>query len=457
MNPEPERPKAAVDVGRTIDDGAWGGYQQWLVFLAALTIIFDGIDNQLLGITIPSIMAEWKVARSAFAPIVALGFLGMMIGGAVAGIAGDRFGRRLALLGSMLLFGLATLAVATASGVAALAVLRFVAGIGLGGAMPNAAALAAEYVPMRRRAIAVTLTIVCVPLGGTLAGLIAIPALPAFGWRALFVLGGIVPIVGALALVPLLPESPRYLATRPQRWDELRRLLRRMGHPIDPAAAFVDRNEKPLTRAPFATIFEPGLRGDTLALWAAFFSCLLSVYLGFSWLPSILTGAGLGASVASTGITVFNLGGVVGAVSGGLLITRFGSRKTMLTITALAIAGALALSLMPLTARTPVSQIIVMLAFTGGMINATQTTMYALAANVYPTAMRATGVGTAVSIGRAGAVLSGYAGPWALGLRGSSSFFGLMAAALCVTFVALAIVKRHVQAGVRSRNSEVRS
>jgi MFS transporter, AAHS family, 4-hydroxybenzoate transporter len=310
---------------------------------------------------------------------------------------------------------------------------------------------------MRRRAIAVTLTIVCVPLGGTLAGLIAIPALPAFGWRALFVLGGIVPIVGALALVPLLPESPRYLATRPQRWDELRRLLRRMGHPVDPAASFVDRNEKPLTSAPFATLFEPGLRGDTVALWAAFFSCLLSVYLGFSWLPSILTGAGLGASVASTGITVFNLGGVAGAVSGGLLIARFGSRATMLTMTALAIAGALALSLMPLTAQTPVSQIVAMLAFTGGMINATQTTMYALAANVYPTAMRATGVGTAVSIGRGGAILSGYAGPWALELRGSASFFGLMAAALCVTFVALALVQRHVQAGVGSQKLGVRS
>jgi AAHS family 4-hydroxybenzoate transporter-like MFS transporter len=438
-------PRAVVDVGHLIDRGRWSGYQRWLVFLTALTIIFDGIDNQLLGVTIPSIMAEWHVARTAFAPIVAFGFLGMMIGGAVAGIAGDRFGRRVALLGSMVLFGVSTLAVSTASGVVMLAVLRLIAGIGLGGAMPNAAALAAEYVPVRRRAIAVTLTIVCVPLGGTLAGLIAIPALPALGWRALFVLGGIVPIAAALVLMWLIPESPRYLATRPARWAELRSLLRRMGQSVDSDAAFVvDKNEQLLTRAVFAAIFEPALRRDTLALWAAFFSCLLSVYLGFSWLPSILTAAGLSASVASTGITVFNLGGVVGAVSGGLFIARYGSRATMLTITALAIAGALVLSLMSITSHTSVLEIVVMLAFTGGMINATQTTMFALAANVYPTAIRATGVGTAVSIGRAGAILSGYAGPWALELRGSTSFFGLMAAALCVTFVALAIVQRHV-------------
>ena len=439
-------PRPPLDVGQTIDEGNWTVYQRWLVFLAALTIIFDGIDNQLLGITIPAIMADWHVARSAFAPIVALGFVGMMAGGAIAGIAGDRFGRRVALLWSMGLFGAATLAVAVVSGVYPLALLRFVAGIGLGGAMPNAAALAAECVPVRRRALAVTLTIVCVPLGGTLAGLIAIPALPALGWRALFVLGGIVPIVAALALTRLLPESPRYLAARPARWPELRALLRRMGLAVDADAQFLARQDKAAARAPFARLFDASLRRDTFALWAAFFSCLLSVYLGFSWLPSILTGAGLGASVASTGITVFNLGGVAGAIGGGLLIGRFGSRPTMLGLTAAAVGGALVLSLMSITAHTPVWQVVSMLAFTGGMINAAQTTMYALAAHVYPTAMRATGVGTAVSIGRAGAVLSGYAGPWALAYRGSSSYFALMAAALCVTFVALALVRRHIGA-----------
>lgn len=210
--------RAAVDVGRTLDEGAWGSYQRWLVFLTALTIIFDGIDNQLLGITIPAMMADWGVPRSAFAPIVSLGLLGMMIGGAVAGVAGDRTGRRATLLGSMILFGAATLAIATVRTVISLAVLRFIAGLGLGGALPNAAALSAEYVPLRRRPLAVTLTIVCVPLGGTLAGLFAIPALPALGWRGLFLIGGLVPIVVAVLLGRLLPESPRYLARHPQRW-----------------------------------------------------------------------------------------------------------------------------------------------------------------------------------------------------------------------------------------------
>ena len=432
-----------VDVGRTLDQGRWGGYQKWIVFLTALTIIFDGIDNQLLGITIPAIMAEWGIARSVFAPVVALGFAGMMIGGATAGIAGDRFGRRTALLASMILFGAATLSVVICESVFSLGALRFIAGIGLGGAMPNAAALAAESVPLNKRPLAVTLTIVCVPLGGTLAGLLAIPALPALGWRTLFLIGGIVPVVAAVVLERLLPESPRYLARHPSRWPELRRVLARMGHQVPEGATFVETSVAPPHRVGFGALFDREFRIDTIALWGAFFSCLLAVYLGFSWLPSILTGAGLGPAVASSGITAFNLGGVVGAIAGGLLIVRLGSRPTMLAMTAGAIVGAAVLSLMTLDAGA-VTSILIMLTITGGLINAVQTTMYALAAHVYPTPMRATGVGAAVSFGRTGAILSGYAGPWALELNGSASFFALMATSLAVTFVSLALVRRHV-------------
>jgi MFS transporter, AAHS family, 4-hydroxybenzoate transporter len=433
-----------VDVNRLIDEGRWGPYQRFLIFLTALTIVFDGADNQLLGIALPSIISDWGTSRAAFAPVVALGYLGMAVGGAVAGLAGDRFGRRTALLGSIMLFGAATFAVAAADALRDLAVLRFVAGIGLGGAMPNAAALAAEFVPLRQRPFAVTVTIVCVPIGGTLAGLLAIPALPALGWRALFIIGGVVAIVTAIALLWLLPESPRYLAGRPDRWPELRTTLRRMGLAVEADANFVALDAAALTRAPLRSIVQRRLAADTVALWGAFFSCLLAVYLGFSWLPTILSEAGLGSSVASAAISIFNLGGVVGAVAGGIFIGRFGSRPTMLTLTAGAIAGSLALSATSFNPRSNVAVILVLLGVTGGFINAVQTTMYALAAHVYPTAMRATGVGTAVSIGRFGAILSGYTGPWALAAGGTTSFFLLMAGAMTTTFVSLAIVRRHV-------------
>ena len=441
--PADPRKTAPLEIGRLIDDAPWSRYQQWLVFLVALMIVFDGVDNQLLGIVIPTLMGEWGVPRRAFASVVSYGYAGMMIGGAIAGLAGDRFGRRAALLGSVVLFGIMTAASVLARSPAELGILRLLAGIGLGGAMPNAAALAAEFVPIRRRPIAVTVTIVCVPLGATLAGLLGIRLLPTFGWRTLFLGGGIVPIVAAVIWMRLLPESPRFLARHPHRWPELRSTLRRMGHAVPESASFADTTERGVRKASIGELFAPAFRRDTIPLWGAFFSCLLAVYLGFSWLTSLLTGAGFDTGTANTGITAFNLGGVAGALAGGWAIARVGSRVAMLTMTALAIAGAAGLSTLTIAVTSPIAPIIVMLAFTGAMINGVQTTMYALAAHVYPSAVRATGVGTAVSFGRSGAILSGYAGAWILE-HGHGAYFGLIAASMTVTFVSLALVRRHV-------------
>ena len=433
----------SVDVGDVLNNAPWGGYQRWVVFLTALTVIFDGIDNQLLGIVIPTLMREWGVARSAFAPIVSLGYLGMMIGGAIAGVAGDRLGRRTALLASMAVFGAMTLAGATATAPGELGWLRLLAGIGLGGAMPNAAALVAEFVPLRRRPIAVTVTIVCVPLGATVAGLLGIRLLPVVGWRMLFLAGGIVPLAAAVILWRLLPESPRFLARDPSRWQELVRVLTRMGHHVDPQAAFVDSSERAVERASIRALFRRDFRVDTIALSAAFFCCLLAVYSGFSWLTTLLSGAGFTPSSANTGITAFNLGGVAAALLGGIAIARVGSRMSMLSMASVAIVCALVLSRMSLSPSSSVA-IIGWLTVLGAMINGVQTTMYALAAHVYPGPVRATGVGTVVAFGRIGAILSGYAGSWAIGYRGSASFFGLIAVAMLATFVALAVVKQHV-------------
>jgi AAHS family 4-hydroxybenzoate transporter-like MFS transporter len=391
-------------------------YQRWLVFLTATTVVFDGIDNQLLGVVIPTVMAEWQVAKSAFAPVVSLGYAGMMVGGALAGMAGDRFGRKQALLASVAVFGAMTLATAAAQDMTTLAALRFLAGIGLGGALPNAATLAAEFVAPPKRPMAVTATIVCVPLGGMLVGILGSQFLETIGWRALFVGCGLAPLIAAAALTRLLPESPGYL----------------------------ERSNARKPRAPISALFAAELRRDTIALWVSFCSCLLAVYLGFSWLPTVLAGAGFDAGVASSGITAFNLGGVVGALASGAVMSRVGSRAAMLTMNVGAIAGALTLSLMTISIEAPLAPVMIMLTITGGLINAIQTTMYALATNVYPGAVRASGVGAATAVGRTGAILSGYAGPWALAFRGSTSYFALIAGAMVVCFLALATVRRHV-------------
>jgi len=434
-----------VDLTALLDDGRWSPYQQLLVAGTALAIVLDGMDNQLLGNVIPALMREWSLPRAPFTTVLAMGPLGMIVGGWAGGVLGDRVGRRTALLLSMTAFALPTLAIAAVNGVAMLGVCRLFAGLGLGGAMPNAAALASEYVPRRQRPFAVTLTIVCIPLGGTLAALLAGRMLPAYGWRALFVAGGILPLAVAIGLYAVLPESPHFLVLRRERWGELAALMRRFGHDVGAGASFVDpaASDAVARRASLADVFAPDLRRDTLALCASFFFCLLANYVGFSWIVAMLTGAGFAQVDASSALAAFNFGGVAGAVIGSLVIQRLGSRATLLALSALAIVSALAMAATPLVPPLAAG-LLTMFALTGGLLNAVQTTMYALAAHVYPTAIRGTGVGTAVAVGRVGNVLASYVGAFALDAGGARAFFSTWAVAMTVVLVALALVERHI-------------
>ena len=432
-----------ADVGSLLDEGPWSSYQKLLVLGTALAIVLDGLDNQLLSAAVPTLMREWNLPRPAFAPVLASGMAGMMIGGAMGGFIGDRGGRRSALLGSVVSFGVLTILASFAGGVVSLGVLRFCAGFGLGGAMPNAAALASEYVPRRHRPFAVTLTIVCIPLGGTLAGLLGAEILPRYGWRPLFLMGGIAPLVLAALLFKVLPESPRYLARHRHRWPELVALLRRLGHLVHADTTFADVRERAVAHVTIRSLVVPELRRDTVALCASFFFCLLSVYIGLYWVPSLLTAAGFEIGLASYGLTAFNIGGVVGSIGGALLIGRWGSRITLLAMAAGAVAGAAYLAATPIGTLSVIA-VLAMLAWTGGLINAVQTMMFALAAHVYPTAIRATGVGTVVAFGRVGGIVAPYAGSWALESGGASQLFALMAATMTVVFFSLASVRSHI-------------
>jgi len=435
-----------VDVAALVDQSRFSTYQRLLVAATALMIILDGADNQLLSNAVPSMMREWDLPRAAFANASAAAPVGMIIGGLAGGILGDRIGRAGALLLSVACFSVLTALVAMVDGVTTLTAARFLAGLGLGGAMPNAAALTAEFVPLRQRPIAITLTIVCIPLGGVLAGLAAGQIIPAYGWRVLFVAGGVVPLVLALVLFNVLPESPRFLARVPARWPELRAALRRMGHRIDDDAIFIDAaDHRDAPRGSIADLFAPGLRRDTLALVGAFGSCLLAIWMAFLWIPAMLTDPTIGFAQpdASFALSLFNFGGVGGAIAGALIIQRVGSRPALLTITALAVLCALVMSAMPLTPRAWLS-VMVMFAVSGALLNAVQATMYALAAHVFPTAIRGTGVGVTVAVGRLGNVAASYVGTWALASGGPPRYFQIWAAAMIAVFVFLAIIRRHI-------------
>jgi len=441
--------RSELDVGKAIDHGAWGGYQKLIVLLAAFAVIFDGLDIQVLGLSIPSLMKEWGVTRGAFAPVLALSLLGMAVGTVLGGQIGDRFGRRIGVIGSVLFFGVVTALTSLANDVTTLGALRFLAGLGLGGTLPNCSALSAEMTPLRSRATSVMLTILCVPLGAMLGGLLAAQILPVLGWRALFLIGGLLPIAAALLLFVLLPESPRYLVRHPHRQARLARLLARMGIPVPAGAELVDRTEAGSGSLSVAALFTREYRFDTTALWIACFFALLGTYCVLSWLPAVLSSVGLDSAQASTGITTYNLGGVLGVIASGVAVRWLGSRWLMLGLCTGVIGTALYLRSMNVSAANADAAIAV-LGVLGFFLNNAQTALYAVAAHVYVTRIRSTGVGSAVGFGRIGAVLSSFLVPVALQWNGIAGYFTLIAAALVVSLLSLAVLKRHVPAGVRA-------
>ena len=436
----------AVDIASLLDNGRWTAYQKALTAMSALAIIFDGFDIQILGFAIPSLMKEWGLARPAFGPVLALGLAGMVAGSPVAGYLGDRFGRRPALIGSLTLFSLATLATSFVNSIMALAVLRFITGLGTGGTLPNASALVAEFAPLRRRTTAMNLTIVCIPLGGMLGGVIAAALLPTLGWRALYLVGGGLPLAFIALLWVLLPESPRFLVQDPRNWPALERLLRRMGRSVPPHSTFQDRKErKPHGRTPISALLGSAYLRDTMGLWLAFLFCLGGIYLVFGWLPGMLTSQGLDIASASQALAVYNLGGVFGVFLWATLMNALGSRGPLLSGALAASGSALAILLVPIESRGSHTLLWGALALNGLLSNAVQTSMYALAAHVYPTSIRASGIAYAAAAGRAGGIVSSICGASIISM-GRSGYWLALAGSMIIAFAGLAWVRSHFPA-----------
>lgn len=440
--------EAPLNPTTLIDQGRWSGYQQLLIAATALAIVLDGIDNQLLPNIVPTLIAEWHRPRGDFTSALAIGPFGMMLGGLLGGVLGDRWGRRPALLLSVVAFGLFTAALAAVHSVEMLALFRLLAGLGLGGAMPNAATLASEYVPARHRPLAVTLTIVAVPLGGALAGEAAALVIPASGWRLLVTLAGVVSMAAAAGLWWVLPESPHFLATHRRRWPELVQVLRRAGHAVPTDATFTATGPQQAAsgRTGLARLFAPDLARDTLALCTAFFFSLMTYYVVVLLLPALLTSAAVGFTqpTASRALAMWNYGGVLAAVAGATAMARVGSRVAMLTLTGAAIGCGTLLALMPIDPLQP-GPFLWLILLAGACVNGVQTTMYALAAHVFPPEVRSTGVGTAVAVGRIGNVLAAYAGALAIDAGGAAGFFLAWTGFLLVVGLSLAAMTRHVQ------------
>jgi AAHS family 4-hydroxybenzoate transporter-like MFS transporter len=438
------RNAGVIDIQAVLDEGPWPALSILVVALAALSIMLDGFDSQLIGFAIPVIMRDWGAARADFTPVVAAGLIGMCIGSATTGIVADRFGRRVAIVGSLITFGVATALIGAAQDLQAIGALRFVAGLGIGGALPSATTMAAEFTPKWIRAVAITATIVCVPLGGMVAGVFAGALLPQFGWRILFVLGGAMPLCLSLALMAFLPESPRWLAARTIRATDLADLLKRMARPVAQGSAFVDSGDLGSSKGGLASLFQDGRSVSTVLLWITFFLTLLAVYAAFSWLPTMLVGEGLSVAQSGSGLTAYNIGGVVGALACALVVSRIGSRWPLAFCCLGGAVSALLLSRVKLASHFEL--MLVGIGIHGLFVNAVQSVLFAVTANVYPTSARATGTAIALSFGRFGAILSAFVGAAVISAGGSGAYLLSISIAMFGAMVALTVLPRHIPA-----------
>lgn len=430
------------DVTKAIDEGGFTTIQKMAYLFAALAIVLDGFDGQMIGYAIPLIMKEWDVTRGVFSIAVASGLMGMAIGSLSAGVFADKLGRKPVLITSIFLFGSATFLIGYAPDVTTIAIIRFFAGLGIGAALPAATTLTAEFIPFRYRTMAVTTAIVCYPLGGMLAGLAASQILPTSGWRVFFFIGGAMPIMYAIVLIFVMRESPKYLARQASRWEELRALMSRMAHDVMHAKEFSDGSVDASKRGNIAELFRHGRKSDTVWLWVSFFMTQLSIYTAFSWLPTMLTTEGLSPALAGMGLTAYNFGGVIGAVLCALAINKYGSRYPMVFWSAMSAATAFSLKFVSITENS--SMFLWGLGLHGLFVTALQCALFALCAHIYPTLIRTTGTASAMAFGRVGAFVSSFAGAAMITAGGASTYLNLLGGSMIVTVVSLALVRGHI-------------
>lgn len=390
-----------LNVTDLIDDRPVSALQKRTFLLCGLVALLDGADSQSIGIAGPLIAAELHMPMSALSTAFSAGLLGAAVGAVTFGPLGDRFGRKRMLVVAASLLSVFTLLTAVATSFPEVLLIRFLAGVGLGGATPCFITLSAEYAPKRQRAMLTSVLWAAYPFGASLGGVLNAFLIPALGWRSVFYVGGALPLATTVLLMARLPESLAFLALTPRRSAEAASIIRE----IDPAAqavgmALATRTEK-VAGGALKNLFTEGRARGTLLLWGMFFTAFGSTTIAVLLMPTLFRVSGLSLSAGALLVGLFNLLSVASMASAGQLVTRLGPLILALAFglgaAVLTALGFVASSLPLAVACMALLGLTVPLAASGGI---------ALAATAYPTAIRSTGVGWATGMGRLGQVLS---------------------------------------------------
>jgi len=423
-------PPLSTSFDDVLDANPLSRFQVRVIVLCTLIAMIDGFDTQSIALAAPDIANSWRVDISAFGLVFGIGLLGGVVGAAILGRASDRFGRRPVLLVAIAAFAVFSLATPLVGSVTGLIVMRFLTGLGLGGALPIIVALTAEYAPRRMRATVVGLMFSGFSLGAVVGGVASAVLIPSFGWQIVFWVGGAVPLVLLPVLWAFLPESARYLGMRGDH-GAVAGLLRQMGSTVPPGEIVPDPAE---SRSPVVRLFTDGRATGTLLLWATLFMSLLLSYLLLNWIPIVARTSGIGASAAILGVVALNLGAILGQLVIGRLADRR-QRPTVVTGTAFAL-GAVAIATIGFTGSSAIG--LLATAFVAGFLAiGAQLCTVALSSIFYETSLRGTGVGWAAGVGRIGGIVGPVLGGVILAVGASApSLFGITAVAAVLAAVA---------------------
>ena len=426
-----------IDVNATIDNANFTPFHWRVLFWCSLIIIFDGYDLVIYGVVLPLLMEQWSLTPYVAGLLGSSALFGMMFGAMGFGMLSDRLGRKKTILICVVLFSLTTCINGLVTNPWQFGILRFIAGLGIGGVMPNVVSLMSEYSPKRSRSTLVALMFSGYAVGGMMSAGLGIWMVPNYGWEIMFYLA-IVPMLLLPLMIRYLPESVAFLMAQ-HRQEEARELLKK----VDPGQ-HITRQDKLVVppvnvqKAPVLELFRGGRNLSTLMFWTAFFCCLLMVYALGSWLPKLMSAAGYNLGSSLMFLMVLNIGAIVGAVGGGWLADRFSLRSVLVSFFLLASA-----SLVSLGYPHPMWLLYSLMAVAGATTIGSQILLYAYVAQYYPANIRSTALGWASGIGRNGAILGPMLGGTllALALPHQMNFLALAVPGAIAT-VAIALVGR---------------
>lgn len=395
--------QAHLDLGKVIDNNKLGGFRLTAMIVCFIVIALDGFDTQSIAFVAPTLRQLWEVSPERFGPLFSAGLLGTLIGSISLGSVADRLGRKPMLLFSTALFGIMTLACATAGSIEQLGLYRFIAGLGLGGALPNILAVVSEYAPRSIRSTTIVLTFAGFPIGAMLGGMGSAQLIPLFGWESVFVVGGALPLLMLPLIAFLVPESARFLAAEPGRRDRLFRVMNR----IDPGlsveqTATVHAPDHQHAKVPVGDLFRDNRARWTLLLWALTFTTLLLAYFLVNWIPLLLAGYGMDRHDAIMGVVVLNLGGIIGS----FLIGRISDKRSPFVALATAfLVGSIFVAAVGFMIDSSVRTLMTLFFIVGFCVFGAQLNLSAISAIYYPIYMRSTGIGWSMGMGRFGSVI----------------------------------------------------